>query len=59
MDKTESCAVAFAGDRVRIPDTVGVGSHILWTVVATDENGNSASVECELTVENLGKAIGW
>jgi hypothetical protein len=55
VDKTESCAVAFAGDTVTILDSGGVGDHISWTVVATDESGNSASVECELTVENPGK----
>jgi hypothetical protein len=56
VDRTESCAVAFAGDTVSILDSGGVGDHIIWTIVATDESGNSASVECELTVENPGKA---
>lgn len=40
VDKTESCVIAVAGDRITILDSGGVGDHITWTVRASDNCGN-------------------
>jgi hypothetical protein len=52
IDKTYSCQVAFGGDTVTVLDSGGVGTFIAWTVEASDENGNSTTVSCELQVVN-------
>jgi hypothetical protein len=55
IDKTESCAVSFAGDTITILDTGGVGDHITWNVTATDGSGNQTNAVCEVLVVNPGK----
>ena len=55
VDKRESCNVSVAGSTINILDTGGVGDHITWTVVATDDNGNSAQRQCEVVVGNPGE----
>jgi hypothetical protein len=52
IDKTYSCQVAFGGDTVTVLDSGGVDTTIAWTVEATDENGNSTTVSCDLQVVN-------
>jgi hypothetical protein len=52
IDKTYSCMVAFGGDTVTVLDSGGVGNFIAWTVEASDENGNSTTVTCDLQVVN-------
>jgi hypothetical protein len=52
IDKTYSCQVAFGGDTITVLDSGGVDTYIAWTVEATDENGNSTTVDCELQVVN-------
>jgi len=46
IDKTESCIVEIDGDTVTIMDTGGVGDHIIWTVVSTDDSGNQSEYTC-------------
>jgi hypothetical protein len=55
IDKTESCVVEVEGDTITILDSGGVGDHISWTVLATDNCGNEAEKECELEVVRKGK----
>ena len=55
IDKTYSCKVAFGGDTVTVLDSGGVGNFIAWTVEASDENGNSTTVTCDLQVVNPTK----
>jgi hypothetical protein len=54
IDKTESCVVSFNGDTITILDAGGVGTHISWTVMATDGSGNMAEQQCEIMVQNPG-----
>jgi hypothetical protein len=50
IDKTESCIVEIDGETVTIIDTGGVGDHIIWTVVSTDDSGNQSETTCGLIV---------
>lgn len=55
-DKTGSCIVSYAADRVIIDDVGGVGTHITWTLVATNTRGEmSEELTCEVEVVNPGK----
>lgn len=55
IDKNESCVVTVSGDTLTIVDSGGVGTHISWKVMATDENGNVAQTDCEVVIANPGK----
>ena len=55
VDKKESCVVQFSGDTITIQDSGGVGDHITWTILATDDSGNTTEVECAVDVVNPGK----
>jgi hypothetical protein len=55
VDKKESCVVEFSGDTITIQDSGGVGDHITWTILATDDSGNTTEVECAVDVVNPGK----
>lgn len=52
VGKTNSCVVSIEGDQITILDTGGVADMITWTVEATDNAGNTASLQCELEVVN-------
>ncbi len=54
IDKRASCVVEIAGATVTVLDSGGVGTHIGWTVEATDPSGNSQGADCEVTVVNPG-----
>ncbi len=58
VDKTDSCVVGLNGDTVTIVDSGGVGDPISWSVTATDDNGNTATITCAVVVENPGKGGG-
>ncbi len=51
VSKLGSCVVSFADDTLRIEDVGGIGTHITWTVEATDDSGNLGSTTCEAVVE--------
>jgi hypothetical protein len=42
------CRVSFAGDTLVIEHSGGVGTHIRWTVEATDDSGNVGQTTCEV-----------
>jgi hypothetical protein len=50
VDKKESCVVEFSSDTITIQDSGGVGDHITWTILATDDSGNATEVECAVDV---------
>jgi uncharacterized repeat protein (TIGR01451 family) len=50
VDKTESCIVEIDGTDVTILDSGGVGDRIVWSVLATDHAGNTATAQCEVVV---------
>lgn len=49
--KMQSCVVSVSGDTITITDSGGVGDNIVWTIVATDQSGNTTSVEGHVVVE--------
>ena len=55
VDRTKSCQISFGGDTINILNSGGVGTHISWTVTASDGNGNQTSATCEVIVEKPGK----
>jgi hypothetical protein len=55
IDKTESCVVGIQGDTITILDSGGVGDHISWTVLATDNCDNETEEECEVEVVKQDK----
>jgi hypothetical protein len=55
VNKTLSCQVALAGDTITVLDSGGVADRIVWTILATDASGNSATRSCGLTVVNPAK----
>jgi len=55
VNKKYSCQVALSGDTITVLDSGGVADNIAWTIVATDESGNSTTVDCGLTVVNPAK----
>jgi len=55
VDKTGSCVVTVSGNTITIVDSGGVGDHITWTVITTDESGNTATQSYEIVVKNPGK----
>ncbi|MCI5137470.1 MAG: hypothetical protein D3922_03435 [Candidatus Electrothrix sp. AR1] len=52
--KMQSCVVSVSGDTITITDSGGVGDNIVWTIVATDQSGNTTSTEGHVVVENPG-----
>lgn len=54
--KMQSCVVSVSGDTITITDSGGVGDNIVWTIVATDQSGNTTSAEGHVEVENPGKS---
>ncbi len=60
IDKSESCDVYIGGPSptITIFDTGGVGTHIAWTVMATDACGNQSLEMCEVVVVNPGRGLG-
>ena len=58
VDKSGSCIVSVSGSTTTISDAGGVGNMIKWTVVATDECGNTSTQECQITVLNPGQGQG-
>jgi hypothetical protein len=54
IDKSESCEVLVDGATITIVDAGGVGTHIVWTVTATDASGNEAIEECGLVIDRPG-----
>ena len=60
IDKSESCVVQINGATITILDSGGVGTHITWTVEASDSSPDSAeaSADFEVEVVNPGKGKG-
>ncbi|MCI5117223.1 MAG: hypothetical protein D3913_04550 [Candidatus Electrothrix sp. LOE1_4_5] len=56
MSKMESCVVELSGDTITIVDSGGVGDNIVWTMVATDQSGNTTTAEGHVLVGNPGKS---
>lgn len=54
IDKTESCAVAIAGNTLTITDSGGVNDNISWQVTATDDYSNTSEATCSIMVANPG-----
>jgi hypothetical protein len=52
VTKKDSAMVEIAGNRIIILDSGGVGNNISWTVIATDESGNTGTTECTVEVIN-------
>ena len=48
--------MTFAGGTITIPKSNGVGNHIVWTVRAEDDSGNTTEIECGVEVVNKGKS---
>ena len=56
QSKMESCVVGLSGDTITITDSGGVGDNIVWTIVATDQSGNTTTAEGHVLVENPGRS---
>ncbi|MGR0480421.1 MAG: hypothetical protein ACTFAL_03210 [Candidatus Electronema sp. V4] len=54
QSKMDGCAVSLSGDTIRIADSGGVDDNIIWTVLATDQSGNTTTAEGHVLVENPG-----
>lgn len=52
QSKMESCEVNVSGDTLTVANSGGVGDNIVWTVLATDQSGNSTTVAGHVLVEN-------
>lgn len=52
QSKMESCVVNVSGDTLTVADSGGVGDNIIWTVIATDQSGNTATAEGHVIVGN-------
>lgn len=50
VDKGDSCIVTVDGDSITIVDSGGVGDHIYWSLLTTDECGNTRESECHTEV---------
>jgi hypothetical protein len=55
INKTESCVVDISGDQITIHDSGGVNDQIVWTIEASDECGNTSTINHEVIVVNPGK----
>ncbi|MCW5201206.1 hypothetical protein VU07_05365, partial [Desulfobulbus sp. F4] len=58
QSKMESCVVNVSGDTLTITNSGGVGDNIVWTVLATDQSGNTATAKGNVLVANPGNARG-
>jgi streptogramin lyase len=56
QSKMESCVVGLSGDTITISDSGGVGDNIVWTIVATDQSGNTTTAEGRVSVDNPGRS---
>ncbi|MCI5124915.1 MAG: hypothetical protein D3925_10665, partial [Candidatus Electrothrix sp. AR5] len=54
--KMQSCVVSASGDTLSITDSGGVGDNIDWTIIATDQSGNTTTTEGHILVVNPGKS---
>lgn len=54
QSKMESCVVSLAGDTITITDSGGVDDNIVWTILATDQSGNTTTEEGHVLVTNPG-----
>jgi hypothetical protein len=52
QSKMESCVVNVSGDTLTVADSGGVGDNIIWTVIATDQSGNTATAEGHVIIGN-------
>ncbi len=52
QSKMESCVVNVSGDTLTIANSGGVGDNIIWTVLATDQSGNTATAKGSVLVAN-------
>ncbi|MCI5208215.1 MAG: hypothetical protein D3910_05360, partial [Candidatus Electrothrix sp. ATG2] len=50
QSKMDGCAVSLSGDTVSIADSGGVNDNITWTILATDQSGNSRTAEGHVLV---------
>jgi len=50
VDKSESCVVNIAGNKITILNTGGVANNISWTVTAVDDCGNSSQKICSVEI---------
>ncbi|MBN1147854.1 MAG: C1 family peptidase [Anaerolineales bacterium] len=55
IDKTKSCVVSLAGNRITILDSGGVGTYITWNVRAVDNCGNVSQKVCKVHVIRKGR----
>jgi hypothetical protein len=55
IDRNNDCDVRIEGDTLTVFDPSGVGTHIDWTLLATDGSGNSTEVSCGVLVLNPGR----
>ncbi len=58
QSKMESCVVNVSGDTLTIANSGGVGDNIVWTVLATDQSGNTATAKGSVLVANPSNARG-
>ena len=52
QSKMESCVVNVSGDTLTVNNSGGVGDNIIWTVLATDQSGNTATAKGSVLVAN-------
>ena len=55
INKTDECKIDLTNDAIKILESGGVGTHISWTLMATDESGNVTEENYETLVVNPGK----
>lgn len=58
QSKMKSCVVNVSGDTLTVTNSGGVGDNIVWTVLATDQSGNTATAKGGVLVVNPGNARG-
>jgi hypothetical protein len=58
QSKMDGCAVSLSGDTITITDSGGVDDNITWTVLATDQSGNTTKAEGHVLVVNPGRGKG-
>lgn len=58
QSKMESCVVNLSGDTLTVADSGGVGNNIVWTVLATDQSGNTATANGSVLVVTPSSSSG-
>jgi len=58
IDKKNGRSISVDGDTLTIHNSVGVGTNINWTVLATDPSGNRTPKMCEIVIQNPGNKNG-